>query len=465
MTPPKPPRRFGPRQGWPGRRGTHAGHRAAEERTGGRSGRRRVWIGISAGAAALLAIAFTGSAIASPGVTPVRSASAGGPAPGLVSGFGCSHPSGPEQVHCLGDIHSHRAHNGRIAPDLTSGPVGYGPSDLQSAYKLAGTSGHGRTVALVDAFDDPKAQSDLAVYRKTFGLPACTTSNGCLTKLNQSGKAAPLPKGDYGWAEEESLDLDMVSAACPTCHIALVEANGTDSTSLSKAEKSAAALPGVVSISNSWGGSEDSSTLAADRAFRQPGVAITASSGDSGYAGGVIWPASSRYVTAVGGTSLAKASNARGWTETAWSGSGSGCSTNEPKPSWQHDSGCARRTVADVSSVADPNTGVGIYDTYNNCGSSSACDALIQAGVEQGLDGWAQVGGTSASSPVIASIYALAGNTASTVDGSYPYGHRSSLNDVTSGSTGACTQAYLCNAGPGYDGPTGLGTPIGTGAF
>ena len=461
MNPPKPQRRLSPRLGWPGRRGTRAGRGAA----GGGNGRPKIWIGISAGAAVLLAVGFAGSAIASPSVTNARSAAATGSAQTMISGFGCNTATAPGTVHCLGKIRSHRAHNGRIAPDLTSGPVGYGPSDLQSAYKLAGTSGHGRTVAIVDAMDDPNAQSDLASYRKAYGLPACTTANGCLTKVNQNGKTAPMPAGDYGWAEEISLDLDMVSATCPTCHIALVEANGTDVTSLSKAERTAAAIPGVVAVSNSWGGSESSSTLAADSAFQHSGVAVTASSGDSGYSGGVSWPASSRYVTAVGGTSLSKASNSRGWTETAWSGSGSGCSANEPKPSWQHDSGCARRTVADVASVADPNTGVGIYDTYNSCGSSSLCDVEIQLGVAQGLDGWAQVGGTSASSPMIASVYALAGNTASTVYGSYPYSHRSSLYDVTSGTTGSCSPSYLCTAGPGYDGPTGLGTPHGTGGF
>lgn len=460
MNPLKPPRRLSPRRGRSGRRGTHAGRAA-----GGGYGRRRFWAGITAGAAALAAIAFAGSAIATPRVTHVQSAAASGPAQGLISGFGCATASLPGQVHCLGEIRAHRASNGRIAPLLTSGPVGYGPSDLQSAYKLAGLSGQGRTVAIVDAMDDPNAQSDLSVYRKAYGLPPCTSANGCFRKVNQNGTASPLPAGDYGWAEEISLDLDMVSATCPSCHIALIEANGTDVTSLAKAEKTAAAIPGVVAISNSWGGSEDSSTLAADPAFNHPGIAITASSGDSGYSGGVIWPASSRYVTAVGGTSLSKAGNARGWTETAWSGAGSGCSVNEPKPSWQHDSGCARRTVADVSAVADPNTGVGVYDTYNSCGSSSVCDIEIQLGLAQGLDGWAQVGGTSASSPLVASVYALAGNTASTVYGSYPYSHRSSLYDVTSGTTGSCSGSYLCTAGPGYDGPTGLGTPHGTGGF
>jgi subtilase family serine protease len=200
----------------------------------------------------------------------------------------------------------------------------------------------------------------------------------------------------------------------------------------------------------------------ADHFFNHPGIAVTVSSGDSGY--GLSYPASSKYVTAVGGTSLAKASNSRGWTETAWSGAGSGCSTIEAKPSWQHDSGCAKRTVADVSAVADPNTGVAVYDTYNQCGTNAVCDLLISLGLIQGTDGYVQVGGTSASSPIIASVYALAGNTGS-INASYPYSHTSALFDVTSGSNGSCSNSYLCTAKAGFDGPTGLGTPNGAGAF
>jgi subtilase family serine protease len=318
-------------------------------------------------------------------------------------------------------------------------------------------------VAIVDAYDDPNAASDLNTFRQAYGLPACTTANGCFKKVNQNGATSPLPSGDYGWAEEESLDLDAVSSACPTCHILLVEANSASTSALSKAENSAAKAPGVVAISNSYGGSEVSSETSTDTAYNHPGIAITVSSGDSGY--GVEYPAASRYVTAVGGTTLTQASSTRGWTETAWSGAGGGCSAYEAKPSWQTDTGCAKRTVADVSADADPNLGLGVYDTYNNCGSSSFCDMLIEAGIARGLDGWAQVGGTSLSSPLIASVYALAGNTASITYGSYPYSHTSGLFDVTSGSNGSCGGSYLCTAKAGYDGPTGLGTPNGTGAF
>jgi subtilase family serine protease len=352
---------------------------------------------------------------------------------------------------------------GHGGPDVMAGPTGLGPSQIQSAYKLTGLDGAGRTVAVVDAYNDPKAASDLATYRKAYGLPACTTANGCFKQVNQNGATSPLPAGDYGWAEEESLDLDAVSAACPTCHILLVEAKSATTADLATAENTAAKAAGVAAISNSYGGSEASSQLSTDSAYNHPGVAITVSSGDSGY--GVQYPAASRYVTAVGGTTLTQASNARGWTETTWSGAGSGCSAYEPKPSWQHDSGCSRRTVADVSADADPNSGLGVYDTYNSCGSSSYCDSLIAIGAVQGLDGWAQVGGTSLSSPLTASVYALAGNTASVVYGSFPYSHTSALFDVTSGSNGSCSPSYLCTAGPGYDGPTGLGTPDGTGGF
>jgi subtilase family serine protease len=355
------------------------------------------------------------------------------------------------------------AHGANAGPQVMAGPTGLGPSQIQSAYKLSGLNAAGRTVAVVDAYNDPKAASDLATYRSAYGLSACTVANGCFKQVNQNGAASPLPSGDYGWAEEESLDLDAISAACPTCHILLVEANSANTSDLATAENTAAKTAGVGAISNSYGGSEASSETSTDSSYNHPGVAITVSSGDSGY--GVEYPAASRYVTAVGGTTLTQASNARGWTETAWSGAGSGCSAYEPKPSWQLDTGCAKRTVADVSADADPNSGLGVYDTYNSCGSSSFCDYLIEVGAVQGLDGWAQVGGTSLSSPLTASVYTLAGNTASVSYGSYPYSHTSSLFDVTSGSNGSCSGSYLCTAGTGYDGPTGLGTPNGTGAF
>ncbi len=334
-------------------------------------------------------------------------------------------------------------------PRATTAPAGYGPADLQSAYNLAAaasSNGAGQTIAIVDAYDDPSAENDLAVYRKQFGLPACASSTGCFRKVNQNGGTS-YPRANGGWAQEISLDLDMVSAICPNCKILLVEASSNSFVNLSAAVDEAAKL-GATEISNSYGGGEYSNEVSDQSHYNHPGIAITVSSGDNGY--GVEFPAASQYVTAVGGTSLKRASNTRGWAETVWSGAGSGCSAYIPKPtSWQTDTGCARRTVADVAADADPNTGVAVYDSY----------------AYRGASGWLVFGGTSVAAPVVASVYALAGNASTVNYGSFPYAHTSSLFDVTSGSNGSCGGSYLCTGTGGYDGPTGNGTPNGTGAF
>jgi len=329
----------------------------------------------------------------------------------------------------------------RVTPNATVS--GYGPSDLQSAYNLpSATAGSGQTVAIVDAYDDPTAEADLGVYRAQFGLPACTTANGCFKKVNQSGGTA-YPRKNGGWAQEISLDLDMVSAVCPNCHITLVEASSASFANLGAAVNEAASLH-PASISNSYGGSDTSDASAPY--YNHPGIAVTASSGDSGY--GVQFPASSHYVTAVGGTSLTHSGSS--WSQSAWSGAGSGCSTLNTALTGQSgaNTGCAKRAEADVSAVADPNTGVAVYDST----------------AYQGLSGWLVFGGTSVSSPIIASVYALAGNTAS-IDNNYPYTHTSALTDITTGSNGTCPTTQWCHAGTGWDGPTGLGTPSGVGAF
>jgi subtilase family serine protease len=337
-------------------------------------------------------------------------------------------------------------------PFATTGPTGYGPADLRSAYGLSAGGGAGQTIAIVDAYDDKTAEADLAVYRSYYGLSPCTTANGCFKKVNQNGVQGSYPSNNAGWALEISLDLDMASAICPNCKILLVEATNNQNANLYKAVDRAAAM-GATEISNSYGGSEASTETSDDVHFNHPGIAITVSSGDAGY--GVEYPAASRYVTAVGGTTLTRSGT--GFTESAWSGAGSGCSAYEAKPTWQHDSGCARRTVADVSAVADPNTGVAVYD--------SNCNAFQQL-LGQCFKGWGTVGGTSASAPIIAGVYALAGNASSTsYPSSIPYANTAALHDVTSGSNGSCGGSYLCTAGAGYDGPTGLGTPNGTGGF
>jgi subtilase family serine protease len=330
------------------------------------------------------------------------------------------------------------------APQATV--AGLSPANLQSAYKLPSASaGSGQTVAIVDAFNDPTAEADLGTYRSQFGLPACTTANGCFRKVNQNGSTTGLPPVDAGWALEISLDLDMVSAICPNCHILLVEATSSTLGNLGTAVNRAATLH-ANAISNSYGGGD--SRDAANSPYNHAGIAITASSGDGGF--GVEYPASSRFVTAVGGTTLTTAGNARGWSETAWNGAGSGCSRFNTQLTGQASvgTGCSRRAVADVSAVANPSTGVAVFDSTPF----------------QGRSGWFVVGGTSASSPIIASVYALAGNAGS-VNNNFPYAHAGSLFDVTSGSNGTCSPSQLCTARAGWDGPTGLGTPNGTGAF
>ena len=356
--------------------------------------------------------------------------------------------------------------------------TGYGPADLRSAYQLPSTTaGRGRTVAVVASFDDPNAAADLAVYRAAFGLPACTTASGCLRKVNQGG-GTKLPTPDAGWATEESLDLDMVSAACPLCRILLVEANDANDPSLAAAVDTAVRM-GAVAVSNSYGDFESASQLRVlDSHYHHPGIAITAASGDQGY--GVEFPAASPYVTAVGGTTLNRIRGGRGWFETVWAGTGSGCSAFEPKPAWQHDGACSRRTVADVAVVADPATAVAVYDTYASAG------------------GWIGVGGTSVGAPLVAAMFALAQlpgqgaslpyarpgafidvvqgtNNPSLLDGlSYTSDYLSSGQVSSSGFdhtpivqelVNPCPGGYLCNARAGYDAPTGLGTPRGVAGF
>lgn len=383
------------------------------------------------------AVALTAAAITTAALASVAPASAAPTRPAMTDRTAnvCA-KAAPGYAACLAKVRlDTKGH-----PAAAATPSGYGPSDIQSAYKLSGASTT-KTVAIVDAYNLPTAESDLGTYRSTFGLPACTTANGCFKKVGQTGGSVPTTNA--GWGQEIALDIDMVSAACPTCHILLVEAKSASFSNLATAVNYAASVANVVAISNSYGGSDSAQVSA----YNHPGIAITASTGDGGY--GVESPASYPDVVAVGGTSLKKASNTRGWSETAWSGAGSGCSTQNSKPSWQTSvTQCSGKANADVSAVADPNTGVAVYDST----------------AYQGSKGWMVFGGTSASSPIIASVYALSGNT-SGYPASYTWAHSSGLNDVTSGSNGSCSPSVWCKAGTGWDGPTGLGTPNGTSAF
>jgi Subtilase family len=317
---------------------------------------------------------------------------------------------------------------------------GFTPSELRDAYGIPQQGAPGQTVGIVDAQDDPNAEFDMGRYRAHFGLPPCTTANGCFRKLNQAGIAGDYPSANANWAEEISLDLDMVSAMCPACHILLVEGTSPSFRNLGMAVDTAVAK-GATVVSNSYGGVEFAAT---DKHYDHKGVTIVASTGDHGFAASPQQPASFGTVVAVGGTSLVRATGGRRWAETAWSDAGAGCSQLVAKPAWQHDTGCAMRMEADVSAVADPHTGVAVYDSFGS------------------LEPWLEFGGTSVSTPIVASLYALAGNAA-TQNGAKALwlGGGSHLFDVVAGNDGTCLPLYFCNASTGYDGPTGWGTPNG----
>ena len=329
------------------------------------------------------------------------------------------------------------------------GIAAYCPRDLQAAYDVAQaaqTRGAGVTVAIVDAFGYPTAAGDLATYRSAMSLPPCTQAGGCLQIVNQNGNAQPLPGYNWldDWRYEEALDLDMVSALCPNCRIVLVQANSNGIADLDAAENTAIAL-GAQVVSNSFGGPE---FAASDAAFDHPGHAIVASAGDSGAE--AEQPCSFATVVCVGGTQLQRSSDIRGWGETAWGGTGSGCSRLVRKPAWQTDRGCPRRSESDISAEASPLTPVAVYIT----------------------GGWVPMGGTSAAAPIVAALFALAGN-ASSIDAPqwvWQHGGAGAFNDVVQGSNPGrfhCPRRmyYLCDAGPGYDGPTGWGTPNGLGGL
>jgi hypothetical protein len=419
--------------------------------------------------------------------------------------------------------------NGPIrALSPAAGDFGLRPQDIQSAYQLPSTAGATQTIALVDAYHDPTAEADLKAYDEEFKLTACTTAEGCFTQVNQNGETGhpPFPASSAileaartappgsplreeaeeatGWALEISLDIETAHATCGNCRILLVEANSPSFEDLNAAVASAARL-GATEISNSWGGPELglSPGLESTSAFNNPDIVITAAAGDDGYLswdannpeqrGYAEFPAASPHVVAVGGTRLlltgATSSEGGTWSkETVWNGNGAGgggCSVIFTAPLWQQHVagfsalGCAnKRAVADVAADADPYSGLAVHDT------SPAC--------EEEKVNWCTIGGTSLASPLIASVYALAGGS-----GGAPYPARTlylhmlstpaALHDVTSGSNGECSTPFeepsllsscpaseeaqscssksICLAGPGYDGPSGAGTPHGIEAF
>ncbi len=416
------------------------------------------------------------------------------------------------------------------ALDPAAGDFGLRPSDLHTAYELPESATGEQTVALIDAYNDLTAEADLASYSSEFGLPPCTNAGGCFKKVSETGSEAalPFPKNKaeletaegggkaakaqaaeaIGWGAEISLDIETTHAVCPNCHIVLVEANTPSFANLETAEQRAETL-GAKEISNSWGGPEEEVTPAADASspFNDPGVVITASSGDNGYLGWdseyeeekgfTNYPASSPHVVAVGGTRLTLGAGSAWSSETVWNGSGAsggGCSVVFTAPLWQRNTsdwpaiGCAgKRTVADVSADADPHTGVAVTD------SSSACETEYFEGGTRHFTHWCTYGGTSLASPIIASVFALAGGANGT---EYParslYENErlapTTLHDVTVGSNGECASGFdpetglsacepsveaaasckskgSCLARTGFDGPSGVGTPHGIAAF
>jgi len=417
---------------------------------------------LAATPATILAATPAAASVTAPAATPV--------APDWVFSCGKSFIPGKQKCLVIKNAAAHpTAQN--VGPNAIPSGSGYGPAQFQAAYNLTAASaadGSGTTVAVVDAYNDPTAASDLATYRSAAGLPALTA--GQFTVYNQNGQTSPLPAtapASDDWTLEEALDVDMVSAICPLCKIDLVEATNDIGNGLFVAEQTAATTLGAKYISNSWGGRETSSDTAMDsQYFGVSGVVYTASAGDSAYSGGVIYPATSPHVVGVGGTSLNTASNSRGWTESVWKtssteGTGSGCSAVEPQPSWQSSislitAACSHRVDNDVAADADPNTGAAVYDTSNGNG------------------GWNEVGGTSESSPMIAAVFALAGNNGNGGNNAADsiYTHTGSLFEVTASNNGTCTppsqDAVLCTATGAantYNGPAGWGTPDGLTAF
>ncbi len=392
-----------------------------------------------AGLAAIAALLAVGPAQAVPGrsaaATTPQTAPVATAAPRLTTdtNAGCNAKQRPGFARCFAVVRTPANH---LLTASTSGPpaTALGPADIQNAYQLPATGG-GQTVAIVDAYGNTHAESDLAAFRSFYGLPPCTTANGCFKKVDQTG-GTNYPADDPGWGLETSLDLDAVSAACS---ILLVEGNSAGLDDLARY------------VSNSYGTGEFAGEQSFDHYYDHPGVAVTVSSGDAGNV--TSWPATDPNVTSVGGTLLTRDTSVpRGWDETVWGsssggeGGGSGCSPFEPQPDYQAgiSTDCAYRATADIAADASPQSGLATYDTL-------------------GQTGWLQVGGTSLAAPLLASMYALAGTPTA---GTYPVTHlyhdpnpASDLFDVTQGSNGSCG-SVLCNAGTGWDGPTG-GRPAG----
>jgi hypothetical protein len=398
----------------------------------------------------------------------------------------CALPESSDRMECLSlvrtDVVPTLQEQPQVSGDAEKCPFtkgeGYCPIDLQEAYKLPSLSrGYARVVAIVDAYGYHHAASDVAFYRKTMGLRACSTESKCLRIVNQEGKSSPLPPEpppSDDWKGEQSLDLDMVSAICPNCKIILVQTNDNGTNNLYTGVKEAGALHAKY-IGASWGGGPEGGD---DPRFHQPGVVISAAAGDNGGGGpygGPAQPCTFTYVVCVGGTHLVRADGKRGWSETVWNdftfyacggpcgATGSACSTKIAKPMWQTDKGCHMRSAADTSATASLRSPVIVYNSEEPYPTHCTPPNCF----------W-DYGGTSASTQIISAVFALGGNANFGQGASYVWKHRTgNLYDVTLGNnidprqgiTCASHVPYICTAKFGYDGPTGLGTPNGIGAF
>jgi subtilase family serine protease len=439
------------------------------------------------------------AAVALAGCWTPASAGAARPEPASVAAYAMRDPCpslGPGRVHChvlelvprasvaLATVPSCRP------PLARKGCFGLRPRDLRSAYHLPARARTAQTIAIVAAGDDRTSVRDLGVYDAEFALPECTPKNGCLTKLNGSGRRGPLPPASPQAAEESSLDLQVAHAVCPNCSLDLVEASSTSLAAFEEAEETAARLPGVTEISNSWGEAEPAQPPRAGAAFDHPGIVVTASAGDTGYdnwgspegeRGAPEYPASSPDVIAVGGTTLTTGEHGEWLAEAPWEAQagagGSGCSRYFSAPVWQTSLpnwsavGCQdRRAVADLAVDADPYTGVAIYDSSKNA------EGIVPQ--------WRRLGGTSVGAPLVAAAFALAGGAYGVAyPGQTLYEQAArrthAVHDITSGSNGECVSmdctveeeaascdaTAICVAGPGYDGPTGIGSLNGVGAL
>jgi subtilase family serine protease len=365
----------------------------------------------------------------------------------------CRARAGGDQAVCMASVVTY-------APATATVDSVYGltPNDLATLYSypapsVQGSLGSQATLGIVVAYDHPNLESDLAVYRSRFGLPPCTVANGCLVivgaaagtasqGLSPSSITAFPTTGSADWQIEADIDTQAASAVCPNCTLVVSEAASPTLSDLANAV-AAAQNAGANILSYSFGVAESSADLSYEAAFEGGRNAIAfAAAGDSGY--GVNFPASATYVAAVGGTTVSGVVNSS-VAETAWSGTSSGCSRVFRKHPNQHDPGCNRRTMNDIAAVADPNTGLAVYD----------------AAVNDSNDGWIIAGGTSLSTPLVAAMFALSGDTQLGKGAARFYSHTSNFYNVTQGSNGYCYIRYLCTAQAGYNGPTGVGTPNG----